>query len=56
MQLSVTQGNDSLIFTSPVLYLALYNLCYEPWSQKRIERFGSKVANLVFIFGINSEF
>jgi len=56
MQLSVTQGNVSLIFTSPVLYLVLCNLCYEPWSQKCIKRFGSKVANLVFIFGINSEF
>jgi len=56
MQLTVTQGNVSLIFTSPVLYLVIYNLFYEPWSQKCIQRFGSKLANLVFIFGINSEF
>jgi len=56
MQLNVTQDNVGLIFRLRVLYLVLYNLCYEPWSQKCIKWFGSKVANQIFIFGINSEF
>ena len=34
----------------------LYNLCHEPRSRKCIKWFGSKVANIAYIFGINFEF
>jgi len=34
--------------------MCFYNLCYEPWSRKRIKCFDSKVRNIVFLESIQN--